>query len=299
MEAVDRPVHRELDAALLDTASPVFSCSGRRRGSPIRLRRRVNALGGEQSFHGQPVSGDAHPRSPFPADLVVRATPRMFLLLYSDPAHCDRAVPVQGSSDGCWLLLSVVRRARAIRLLPSRCGRGFLVTRCRPGATSLRAARSSATLLLEIVQRLEVAVHRRRNEVGDLVQRVADRGWPDQLRGRGTSAIPRSRTASSTCWCHHRQVVFRHGSPWRLPDACDDCFSRLKGTWTPLRLTTFGVAVSKVEKRRPGEGIPDVAERSCRPPSFDYPEPRSRHPCRRGTAWANLRPGDNSGDNQD
>src|SRR5215218_1835840 len=70
----------------------------------------------------------------------------------------------------------------------------------------------------------------------------------------GTSAAPVARMASSTCWASSCSWSSSTGRPWQARRTPATTLDRLKGSLTPLRLTTASTASSTVVNRRPHLG---------------------------------------------
>src|SRR3712207_40460 len=87
----------------------------------------------------------------------------------------------------------------------------------------------------------------------------------------GASAAPDARIASSTCWASSWNWSSSTGRPWQARRTPATTLLRLKGSTTPLRLTTASTASSTVvnrrlhaghERRRRG-GAPSAASRGA------------------------------------
>ena len=67
----------------------------------------------------------------------------------------------------------------------------------------------------------------------------------------GTSAVPDARTDSSTRCASCARASVSTGRPWQARATPRTTLSRLKGSVTPLRLTTASTGSSTVVKRLP------------------------------------------------
>lgn len=79
-----------------------------------------------------------------------------------------------------------------------------------------------------------------------------------------SSALPVARTASSTRWPSLARASSVTGLPWHALRTPEMTLVRLKGSVTPLRLTTISEQVSTVVKRREQSG-------HCRRRRIDVP----------------------------